>query len=166
MGNTGTYNKKEKLVNGAPLKTPIWFLLSIFLFLSMVLAFFNERPTDLGRNNLNKTAGTALKKVVLIQKDFVGNIFDEKGMPIEDVAVSIGDKFIYTDINGEFIIRKANVKVLQADIVAEKLGYSKGLLTVKPTDGTNAIKIKITKENMVAAVVSQTKHKEGLLGSF
>lgn len=166
MENTGAYNKREKLVNGAPLKTPIWFVLSIFLILSMVLASFNEDNAGFRHNNLNETASTVLKGAALIHKDFIGNIIDEKGMPVEGVAVSIGDKFITTDVNGRFIITNAYVKVHQAYVVAEKSGYSKGLLTVKPTDGTNAIRIKIIKESIIAAVVSGTKKKVGLHGGF
>lgn len=162
MKKTARLQKKQTPKSGMILKTPIWFLLSLFLFLSMVLAYFDSDNSRLVASNKDDIEMVGLKQGVLIQKDFVGNIVDEDGMPLEDVVVSIGDKFMTTDVNGKFVISKAHVKVRQAFVIAEKAGYTEGLRTVLPTDGTNAIRIKMVKENIVATVISGIASKTGL----
>lgn len=127
--------------------------LSLILALSIVLTSCNKddngdsfNPGDDDIETLNFGSD--------IQRDFMGRIVDESGAPIDDVTVTIGSEMAITDANGMFMINDANIKEKQAYIIAEKAGYLKGMKTTIPTQGTNAIRIMLVAENIIATVAS------------
>ncbi|WP_055446436.1 carboxypeptidase-like regulatory domain-containing protein [Lacinutrix mariniflava] len=116
----------------------------------------NEAIDEAFANN-DTNAGTAestLDQGSSIQRDFIGRIVDAASLPIDNANIIIGNKTAITDANGVFIISDATVKERQAFITAEKPGYLKGMRSVVPTTGTNAIRIMLINENLAGTVAS------------
>ena len=53
-------------------------------------------------------------------RDFIGQVVDENGNPIQAAEVKIGTSTVQTDVNGVFIINGANVHTRFAYITAKK----------------------------------------------
>lgn len=66
----------------------------------------------------------------MVNADFGGEILDENGNPMPDVAISIENKETTTDENGVFLIRDVEVSERKAYLQAKKSGYFNGSRTM------------------------------------
>ncbi|WP_445722044.1 hypothetical protein [Flavobacterium sp.] len=91
-----------------------------------------------------------------VSKDFMGEIVNENGNPIQSATVTIGNTTAQTDINGIFIINGASVKSKFAYITVTKSGFLDGSRSVIPTSGLNKVKIMLLDATVVGTVNSGT----------
>lgn len=91
-----------------------------------------------------------------VSKDFMGEIVNENGNPIQSATVTIGNTTAQTDINGVFIINGASVKSKFAYITVTKSGFLDGSRSVIPTSGVNKVKIMLLDATVVGTVNSGT----------
>lgn len=82
-----------------------------------------------------------------IQKNFIGTVVSEEEKPLENVAITIGNKTILTDSNGDFIIENANVNTDFAYLEAKKEGYKNNALSIVPSNSINEVIIELQEEN-------------------
>ena len=88
-----------------------------------------------------------------IKADFMGKVINEQGANIANVQITIGNKTVYTDHNGIFLVEQANAFEDFAYVKAYKSGYINGSRAVIPsTDGINDIQITLVKERVTAVV--------------
>ena len=90
----------------------------------------------------------------LITSDFFGTVEDQYGVKLSNVNVTIGNTTVFTDRNGIFSIKDANVYEKFAYVKASKEGYINGSRTIIPNDGTNRLQIVMFKKEIVASVNS------------
>ena len=81
-----------------------------------------------------------------------GNILDENNQPAAGVSITVGTKTTNTNATGYFRIVSASLDKKSALVVAEKVGYFKGLRVFAATSGTNQMTIKLVKKTLAGTV--------------
>ncbi len=81
-----------------------------------------------------------------------GNILDENNQPAAGVSITVGTKTTTTNATGYFRIVSASLDKKSSLVVAEKVGYFKGLRVLAATSGTNQVVIKLVKKTLVGTV--------------
>ena len=81
-----------------------------------------------------------------------GNILDENNQPAAGVSITVGTKTTNTNATGYFRIVSASLDKKSALVVAEKVGYFKGLRVFAATSGTNQVTIKLVKKTLAGTV--------------
>ena len=89
-----------------------------------------------------------------VSRDFMGQVVDQNGDPIQDVIIKIGNKTTQTDVNGVFIIKAAGVYKEFAYITAKKSGFIDGSRAMVPTSGMNNVKIMMIANTPVETISS------------
>jgi len=89
-----------------------------------------------------------------VSRDFIGQVVDVNGNPVQNAAVKIGSTTEQTDVNGVFVINNANVYERFAYITAKKAGYIDGSRSMVPTSGKNNVKIMLLPSTPVATIAS------------
>lgn len=89
-----------------------------------------------------------------VSRDFIGQVVDESGDPVQGADVKIGAKTVQTDVNGVFIINGANVYTRFAYITAKKTGFIDGSRAMVPTNGKNNVKIMLISNAPVQTIQS------------
>jgi hypothetical protein len=91
------------------------------------------------------TSDTAWGNSLLIS--LAGQVFDENGLPLNGVAVSVGDSQTVTDINGVFYFSEVSVREELGFVTASRSGYFPGSRSFVPVSGTNTVKITLLRKN-------------------
>ncbi len=89
-----------------------------------------------------------------VQRDFIGQVVDINGEPIQNATVKIGSSTKQTDVNGIFVINSAPVYEQFAYIAAKKSGFIDGSRSIVPTAGKNNVKIMMIPATAIASVAS------------
>ncbi len=98
-----------------------------------------------------------------VNRDFLGEVVDERGDPLDMVLVKIGDKQATTDENGVFIIRDVEVYEKYAHASAQKTGYFQGFTNTIPSEGVNRLKIIMVPKQVTRRVQSGQPESINLL---
>ena len=90
----------------------------------------------------------------LVARDFIGQVINESSEPIEGVEIKIGASTQFTNSDGIFYIRNAEVFEKFAYVTAKKSGFINGSRTVVPSAGETDIKITMLTANVQATIES------------
>jgi len=86
------------------------------------------------------------------QTDFLGQVIDVNGNPIENAIITTGTETITTDSRGVFSFKNANAYENFAYIKATKTNYLNGSRALIPSDGTNKVKIMLQESTSIATI--------------
>lgn len=105
-------------------------IFGLFLFFAVAMSSCRK---DINEFNANQITPPDFSKMV--NADFGGEILNELGQPMQDVAISIGGKETTTDRNGVFLVRDAQVSERKAYLQATKPGFFNGSRTMIVQEG-------------------------------
>ena len=126
----------------------------IKLYLILLCASISFVSCDESSDNNNSNGNFADNFGNAVSRDFIGQVVDVNGNPVQNAAVKIGSTTEQTDVNGVFVINNANVYERFAYITAKKAGYIDGSRSMVPTSGKNNVKIMLLPSTPVATIAS------------
>ncbi|HSD14213.1 MAG TPA: hypothetical protein VLB74_06165 [Flavobacterium sp.] len=123
-------------------------IIGLFTLGLMVGCNTNDDNPNNSSDDFSENFGSA------VFRDFIGQVVDQNGNPIQSAEVKIGTTTAQTDLNGVFIINGANVHNRFAYITAKKTGYIDGSRAMVPTTGKNNVKIMLISNAQVETIQS------------
>ncbi len=139
--------------------------LNIFLVLVFLLSFvscekngiFGLDEEDIVLSDFTENFGE------LVERDFIGSVFDKNGLPLSGVSVEIGGQTAITDSNGIFILKDASVYTYFAYIKARKDAFQNASTTIIPTDGVNKVRLIMLNSSSTQTINSGSESTVNLL---
>lgn len=131
-------------------------IIGLFTLGLMVGCNTNDDNPNNSSDNFSENFGSA------VSRDFIGQVVDQNGNPIQSAEVKIGTTTAQTDLNGVFIINGANVHTRFAYITAKKTGYIDGSRAMVPTTGKNNVKIMLISNAQVETIQSDVASEVSL----